>query len=139
MCAAEGMAVRPTPWRLQSMRVRAYNMNGDVVCWNGCQDSIDPWTLPAHIDISTLLGIEDWVKYTGTADGEGRRWQPLGWQPKAVLHSNGAVAMPNEQLGTYGTTVTVLPSSPGPLACSAALPQPDLAGVDTPPTPPMRE
>ena len=84
----------PDP-ELRCMRVKAYSIDGDLVCWNGGQNSVDPGTLPAHLEISTLLGISDWVKYAWTEDGE-RRWQPLGWRSAAFIHSNGSVGMPNE-------------------------------------------
>ena len=125
-------------WPDKRCAVKAYNIDGDLVCWNGCQDSIDQGTLPAHIDISTLLGIDDCVKYAWTTDGE-RRWQPLGWQPAAIIHSNGSVGMPNEEVGAYGKTVTVLRTSPGPLACPPTPTEPDLVSISTPPTPPMRD
>ena len=136
--------------RRRNVRVKAYNIEGEQVCWNGCQDSIDSGTLPSHIRIDTLLGITDWVKYAWTADGERRSWQPLGWQPAAIIHSNGILAMMNEELGFYGTTVTALSRAPSLLApelapevalelAPTASSEPDLEEIRTPPTPPMRD
>ena len=135
--------------RMRDVRVRAYTLDGVQVCWNGCQNSVAPGTLPGHIAVDTLLGITDWVKFACTADGE-LRWQPLGWQPAAIIHSNGIVAMMNEQLGAYGTTVTVLATAPSPLTSGpsrllSSTPAPtttaeaDDEEVRTPPTPPMRD
>ena len=98
-------------------RVTAYSLNGDQLTYDGAQLTEDQGTLPAHMSVATLLGIPSWLKkHQRTSEAEPT-WIPLGWTPRAVVHSDGDLGYGGDTIGQFGHTITLLPTPP---ECPAA-------------------
>ena len=96
------MAESPT-----SRRVAAYTMAGEQCCLPGLGSDL---TFPAKWTVQSALTSGLWVRRARVGEDAtiAGSYVLLDFAPKAIIHSNGYAAMPNEFLGMYGERVTVL-------------------------------
>ena len=102
------------------LRVVAYTAEGVQCGLPGLGESEENrLTFPQHWTSQQALNSGEWVRFAtevekvGEAEECKKWWRPLGWTPKSILHSGrGGIAAPDEPMGMYGATVTVLPQAP---------------------------
>ena len=133
---AHTSAISRTLW--SDNRVTAYTMNGVHVCPAGVGEGAARGTIPAKITVAVVLGMMHWIRFKRPweASGDGQWWDRLGWQPLSVVHSNGALAWPDDPIGLHGSTVTVLQHVARETTATTDAPQACLDEVCTPPTSP---
>ena len=105
-------------------------------------------TFPSHWTSAQALNSGEWVRFAtevekaGEAEECKKWWRPLGWTPTSILHSGrGGIALPDEPMGMYGATVTVLAQEPVHNLVEPtreASPNVNLAEIPTPSTPRSR-
>jgi len=95
-------------------------------------------TFPACFIVGDALASPHWVRVAQPGEtnekGEHKWWAHLEFQPQAIIHSTGALAMPDEPIGMFGDTVTVLEQAPADPSVTE-LPRASLDEIHTPPTP----
>ena len=125
---------------LSDHRVTAYTMNGVHVCPAGVGEGAERGTLPAKTTVAVVLGMTGWIRFKKPweSSDDGQWWDHLGWQPLSVVHSNGALAWPEDPVGLHGSTVTVLQAEAREATATTDAPRACLDEVGTPPTPPPR-
>ena len=92
---------------------------------------------PCRYDVRAALESTEWLRQATKeelADNPKKPFVDLGWQPQAILNSEGSLLHAKEELGSTGRDVTVLRTPPVP-----GTPPPDLPDLrdlmSTPRTP----
>ena len=136
----------------RAQRVLAYTVGGGQVGLAGFTK--EGLGFPAPYGVGAALASPHWVRpATAEEIAEGhdlirsgdKCFKPLEWQPRSMIHSNGALAFANEEIGLFGSHVTVLHGAPklqqhedGHIPCDAA-PESPPSTPSTSSTPPMRD
>ena len=84
--------------------------------------------LPGDTHASFLLeDVHAWLINTRLPTEDPAHWEPLPWKPRVVVHHNGVLAQPDDNLDRFGLRVTLLASAPAapPTATPATTPSPE--------------
>jgi hypothetical protein len=97
--------------RGQAAKVRAYTIGGNQIGLAGLGPPGDPH-FPAQYNVEAALNSTHWVRHATQQELEtDHRWfRKLDWQPHTIVHDNGTF-LPHEDIGKYGSFVTVLQQS----------------------------
>ncbi len=91
--------------------------------------------------VKDALDSPHWVRKCNPGDVGPRiagEWRTLEFQPKAILHSNHTVALPEDPMGMYGDVVQVIAQEAAVMETTTAT-VPDVSDIPTPTTPSMSE
>ena len=97
-------------WADRDTRVQAYTVAGVKCCLAGLGERCNRLTFPASYEVRAALAASTWVREATEAERaeDTRWWRPLEFVPRAIVHSNGALAIDDEPVGLEGTTIWVL-------------------------------
>ena len=119
----------------KTSRVRAYTIDGVQCCLAGLGEKEQRLTFPMSYEVGAALWSKVWVRFATEAEQalDGKWYKELEIKPKTLLHSNGAIANPEDFIGLMGTTVQVLAQerATDPNA-GTSIPLMDLTGILTP-------
>ena len=107
---ADALNRRTTEWlqaEYSEMRIRAYNINGEMIGVAGVGEGDQRLTFPAKLRVGTVLGFYHWIK--AAPPGSQKWYVEMGnWRPKAVIFKDGRMAIPDDPIGREGETVTIV-------------------------------
>ena len=88
-------------------RVTAHTIGGVQCCLPGLGEDL---RFPCSWTVRSALRSGLWMRRATEeeAKGSGEWYTLLDFEPKAIVHSNGAIALDHELLGDYGDIVTVV-------------------------------
>ena len=119
----------------KTLRVRAYTIDGVQCCLAGLGEKEQRLTFPMSYEVGAALMDKAWVRFATEAEQalDGKWYKELEIKPKTLLHSNGAIANPEDFIGLMGTTVQVLAQERATDPNSGtSIPLMDLTGILTP-------
>ena len=119
----------------KTSRVRAYTIDGVQCCLAGLGEKEQRLTFPMSYEVGAALWSKVWVRFATEAEQalDGKWYKELEIKPKTLLHSNGAIANPEDFIGLMGTTVQVLAQERATDPNSGtSIPLMDLTGILTP-------
>jgi len=119
----------------KTSRVRAYTIDGVQCCLAGLGEKEQRLTFPMSYEVGAALWSKVWVRFAKEAEQalDGKWYKELEIKPKTLLHSNGAIANPEDFIGLMGTTVQVLAQERATDPNSGtSIPLMDLTGILTP-------
>ena len=123
--------------RPAKFRVESYTLAGVPCIIAGLNRHAGDFTMPSHWNVRALLDpCHTWIRQATEEEKaqHGKWYHVLNFKPAAVIHSNGAVAIPDDTIGLLGDRITVLAQVP--VATFEEVPCADVDDVPTPPTPP---
>ena len=140
-----GEILRERAWRAANSRwpngprVRAYTTNGVQCGLPGLGEGEERLTFPSHWTSQMMLNSGDWVRFATEAEmSDGSKdcekwWRPLGRTVRTIVHSGaGGIVLPDDPVGMYGTTVTVLEQEPMDIPATKVPTPPNLDDIPTP-------
>ena len=102
-------------------------------------------TLPAHLQVSTVLGMRHWIRFATDEeqrlDPEKGWWRHLEFQPQAIVCGHGdqaILARSDWPIGCHGPVVIVLSGKVQEFWVDKPVEDWLVDAVSTPPTPPPR-
>ena len=122
--------------QLRQFRVCAYTaFTNRQVCLAGVGSGSERGTFPSNFRCGSALASPHWVYILQSPGVDGKLYEIMDRAPQVILHSNHLIALPDENIGLYGTFVYVLMTDVDEHNGTDVAPNVDLNLISTPPTP----